>query len=512
MASIPKTAHHTGTNICHNFNRNYFHTNLNRGGLQQISRRSRRCQPRPVKCTMMSIIPAEMASQVQGQMLALAGDDQSVLSVMRVIVDLVADLPDNERWAFLSTAIAAWIYLTARPGVLIGAIDAYIFAPVQLIVDSILKRRSLKRTDFVVGDRIGEGSFGVVYAGAILPSNVNSSSADNQVGRRAKRLEEYEGFQNFQKVILKKVKIGVEGAEECGNMEEWFNYRLSRAAPDVCANFLGSFISDTTRGQFTQGGKWLVWKFEGDSTLADFMNDRDFPMNLEQIMFGRSLKGEDSVGIKSLIIKQIMRQIITSLKKIHATGIVHRDVKPANLVVTKKGKVKLIDFGAATDLRVGKNYVPDRGMLDPDYCPPELYVLPEETPKPPPEPIAAILSPILWQLNSPDLFDMYSVGVIFLQMASPKLRTPSSIRIFKSEIKEAQYDLREWRQITRLRPDLSILDCDGAKGWDLATQLISERGFLRRGRLSASAALRHPYFLLAGDQAAAIVSKFTSAM
>lgn len=96
-------------------------------------------------------------------------------------------------------------------------------------------------------------------------------------------------------------------------------------------------------------------------------------------------------------------------------------------------------------------------------------------------------------------------------MASPKLRTPSSIRIFKSEIKEALYDLREWRQITRLRPDLSILDCDGAKGWDLATQLISESGFLRRGRLSTSAALRHPYFLLAGDQAAAIVSKFTVA-
>ncbi|KAJ0647059.1 putative non-specific serine/threonine protein kinase [Helianthus annuus] len=59
-----------------------------------------------------------------------------------------------------------------------------------------------------------------------------------------------------------KVKVGVQGAIECGDFEEWFNYRLSRAAPDTCAEFLGSFISDKTNSIFTKGEKWLVWKFE----------------------------------------------------------------------------------------------------------------------------------------------------------------------------------------------------------------------------------------------------------
>ncbi|XP_041025201.1 serine/threonine-protein kinase STN8, chloroplastic [Juglans microcarpa x Juglans regia] len=416
------------------------------------------------------------------------------------------ELSEMQKWGFLVFAGLTWIYLTSRPGILLGAIDTYLLAPLQLGLDSLSGKRNLNTSDFVIGQKLGEGNFGIVYSGAIVPKNV---AAENKVQNRRRRNATELDERVKEKVILKKVKTGIQGGKECGDFEEWFNYRLSRAAPESCAEFLGSFVANETNSQFTKGGKWLVWKFEGDRNLADYMKDRNFPLNLESVMFGRVLQGVDSVKRDALIIKQIMRQIITSLKKIHNTGIVHRDIKPANLVVTKRGQIKLIDFGAATDLRIGKNYVPKLSLLDPDYCPPELYVLPEETPSPPPEPIAAFLSPILWQLNSPDLFDMYSAGIVLMQMAIPTLRSTSSLKNFNSELKTVGYDLNKWREYTRLRPDFTILDLDLGRGWDLATKLISQRGFLRRGRISAAAALTHPYFLLGGDQAVAVLSKFS---
>lgn len=41
----------------------------------------------------------------------------------------------------------------------------------------------------------------------------------------------------------------------------------------------------------------------------------------------------------------IVLQAAQGLEKAHAQGIVHRDVKPANLIVTKEGIVKILDFG-----------------------------------------------------------------------------------------------------------------------------------------------------------------------
>ena len=42
-------------------------------------------------------------------------------------------------------------------------------------------------------------------------------------------------------------------------------------------------------------------------------------------------------------------QICEALQEMHATGVIHRDLKPGNVLVTSDGKVKLTDFGIARD-------------------------------------------------------------------------------------------------------------------------------------------------------------------
>lgn len=94
--------------------------------------------------------------------------------------------------------------MTARPGVLVGAIDSYLLAPLQLALDSLTGRRSLKRSDFVIGDKLGEGSFGVVYSGAVVPKTVD---VEELVQRRGKGITKKLDERFKDKVILKKVNV-----------------------------------------------------------------------------------------------------------------------------------------------------------------------------------------------------------------------------------------------------------------------------------------------------------------
>jgi hypothetical protein len=195
-------------------------------------------------------------------------------------------------------------------------------------------------------------------------------------------------------------------------------------------------------------------------------------------------------------IRSVLRQVITGVRRLHSLGIVHRDVKPDNLLITADGQVKIIDFGAAVDMSTGINFNPLYGMLDPRYSPPEELVMPQNFPRAPAPLFAALLAPLAWQYGRPDLFDAYSVGVLLMQLAVPQLRSSGNIRQFNAQLRTFDQDLDAWRRYNGQRMDFAQLDRQNGAGFDLARRLLAKRDGLNRGRLTLGGALRHRYFLL----------------
>ncbi|MFN5531941.1 MAG: serine/threonine-protein kinase, partial [Planctomycetaceae bacterium] len=64
----------------------------------------------------------------------------------------------------------------------------------------------------------------------------------------------------------------------------------------------------------------------------------------------------------------ILRDCLAALSNLHRAGLVHGDIKPANIMLTRQGIAKLIDIGSAVDLR--QRTV--RHVWSPAYAAPEI--------------------------------------------------------------------------------------------------------------------------------------------
>lgn len=350
-------------------------------------------------------------------------------------------------------------YGLVTPGVFPGLFDFYVLRP---LLGTMSKRYSLD--DFELGKKLGEGGFGVVYAAT--------------------------GVNDGKDYVLKR-------ATDYGEAEMWMNQRLQIACPGACADFVSAFEGPPIKRGDDEPSLWLVWKFEGKQTLFELMKDKSFPYNVEPYIFnGGEAPGNLPRGPrrKALIISKIFDQILDALARVHGTGIVHRDVKPENILFDEQsGKFRLIDLGAAADLRSGVNYSPKDFIFDPRFKAPEEYIMSRQTPEAPVLPVALALSPVLWQLNLPDRFDMYSTGVMLLQLCLPNLRNDNDLIKFRSELDANGNDLVAWRNKIPARmlnkPEIAegfeVLDLDDRAGWRLIKQLMATQGSSRPSAIGA---------------------------
>lgn len=70
-------------------------------------------------------------------------------------------------------------------------------------------------------------------------------------------------------------------------------------------------------------------------------------------------------------IAELIARVADALQFAHERGLVHRDVKPHNIMVGKGGVVRLLDFGLVKDVAASSNSVSGAFLGTPHYCSPE---------------------------------------------------------------------------------------------------------------------------------------------
>ena len=104
--------------------------------------------------------------------------------------------------------------------------------------------------------------------------------------------------------------------------------------------------------------------FEANNTAYVVMEYVEGPTLKEQVM---------AVGpLSAQVSQKIIESILDAVEVIHNASMLHRDIKPDNLIIGNDGRVVLIDFGSARAYSDEKT-VAQTAMVSPGYAPLEQY-------------------------------------------------------------------------------------------------------------------------------------------
>ncbi|MEZ6036203.1 MAG: protein kinase [Planctomycetota bacterium] len=190
--------------------------------------------------------------------------------------------------------------------------------------------------------------------------HVESAQADAFLGRllaRRYRLEERVGsgamgvvYRGFDLALDREVAVKVLRPELL--VGERMDVRLAREGQVLAGIRHQNVVTVFDRGQAEDGRTFLVMELlrghNASRLLRSLAEAHGGPVN----GMARAVAFRDVLGIDVAVgegdVRQVVRWIVAAadgLQAAHASGVVHRDVKPSNLFLERAGRVVLLDFG-----------------------------------------------------------------------------------------------------------------------------------------------------------------------
>ena len=107
------------------------------------------------------------------------------------------------------------------------------------------------------------------------------------------------------------------------------------------------------------------------TVLDMLMEDEDLFLVMEYVAGGTLSDVLEEAPLEPRRVLELLRPVAAALDHAHARGIVHRDVKPSNVLVGSDGTVKLGDLGLATAAEITRITPPGSILGTPAYMAPE---------------------------------------------------------------------------------------------------------------------------------------------
>ena len=116
-------------------------------------------------------------------------------------------------------------------------------------------------------------------------------------------------------------------------------------------------------------------KFAGEDNFVsvhDYFSENNTAYIIMEFVEGQNLKQylKQSGRLSMEVTMAIIEPVMGALEKIHAKGMIHRDVIPSNIMILPDGRVRLLDFGAARDISMETmNYTSMSAVFKQGYSP-----------------------------------------------------------------------------------------------------------------------------------------------